>query len=99
MAVIEQAAAANPNDLYVLTAAGVQALPRLGQRTVDLAALSRFHVDSMVVAEHLSLPLTAEAVEAKWAEITDVSNTRPAFQSGGEHGQNIFAAVAASAKS
>ncbi len=38
--------------------------------------------------------LTAEAVAAKWAEITDVSKTRPAFQSGGEHGQNIFAAVA-----
>jgi NAD(P)-dependent dehydrogenase (short-subunit alcohol dehydrogenase family) len=39
--------------------------------------------------------LTAEAVAAKWAQITDVTQTRAAFQSGGEHGQNIFAAVAA----
>ena len=38
--------------------------------------------------------LTAEAVAAKWGQITDVSTTRPAFKSGGEHGQNIFAAVA-----
>jgi NAD(P)-dependent dehydrogenase (short-subunit alcohol dehydrogenase family) len=39
--------------------------------------------------------LTAEAVAAKWDQITDTSNTRPAFQSGAEHGQNIFALVAA----
>jgi len=38
--------------------------------------------------------LTAEAVAAKWDQITDVSTTQPAFKSGGEHGQNIFAAVA-----
>lgn len=38
--------------------------------------------------------LTAEAVAAKWDEITDVSQTQPAFKSGGEHGQNIFARVA-----
>ncbi|KCZ53829.1 3-oxoacyl-ACP reductase [Hyphomonas beringensis] len=38
--------------------------------------------------------LSAEAVAAKWDQITDVSTTRPAFKSGGEHGQNIFAAVA-----
>jgi NAD(P)-dependent dehydrogenase (short-subunit alcohol dehydrogenase family) len=42
--------------------------------------------------------LTAEAVAAKWDQITDVSTTRPAFKSGGEHGQNIFASVAAGAK-
>ena len=42
--------------------------------------------------------LTAEAVAAKWDNITDVTTTRPAFKSGGEHGQNIFAAVAAAAK-
>lgn len=41
--------------------------------------------------------LTAEAVAAKWDRITDVSTTRPAFRAGGEHGQNIFAAVAAAA--
>ncbi|KCZ87129.1 SDR family NAD(P)-dependent oxidoreductase [Hyphomonas johnsonii] len=39
--------------------------------------------------------LTAEAVAAKWDQITDTSKTRPAFQSGAEHGQNIFALVAA----
>lgn len=38
--------------------------------------------------------LTAEAVAAKWDEITDVSKTQPAFKSGAEHGQNIFARVA-----
>ena len=42
--------------------------------------------------------LTAEAVAAKWAEITDVSKTQPAFKSGGEHGGNIFARVAEAAK-
>jgi len=42
--------------------------------------------------------LSAEAVAAKWNQITDVSTTKPAFQSGGEHGQNIFAAVAAGMK-
>ncbi len=42
--------------------------------------------------------LTAEAVAAKWAEITDVSKAQPAFKSGGEHGQNIFARVSEGAK-
>ncbi|KCZ59706.1 MULTISPECIES: SDR family NAD(P)-dependent oxidoreductase [Hyphomonas] len=42
--------------------------------------------------------LSAEAVAAKWDQITDVATTKPAFQSGGEHGQNIFAAVAAGMK-
>lgn len=37
--------------------------------------------------------LTAEAVAAKWDQITDVSTQQPAFKSGGEHGQNIFARV------
>lgn len=46
----------------VLAAAGVQVLPRLRQRALDVAALARFYVDSMAVAEHVSLPLTAEAV-------------------------------------
>ncbi len=39
--------------------------------------------------------LTAEAVAAKWDEITDTSKTLPAFQSGGQHGGNIFGLVAA----
>ena len=34
--------------------------------------------------------LTAEAVEAKWAEITDTSE-QTHFDSGAGHGQNIFA--------
>ena len=46
----------------VLADAGVRAVPRLGQRTIDLTAVSRFYSDSMTVAEHFSLPLTAEAV-------------------------------------
>ncbi len=46
----------------VLADAGVKALPRLGQRVIDLAALSRSYADSMLVAEHVSLALTAEAV-------------------------------------
>ncbi len=46
----------------VLVDAGVKVLPRLGQRVIDLAALSRLYADSLMVAEHVSLPLTAEAV-------------------------------------
>jgi len=46
----------------VLAEAGVQVLPRLRQRTPDVAAISRSYVDSLAVAEHESLPLTAEAV-------------------------------------
>ena len=42
--------------------------------------------------------LSAETVAAKWDEITDVSTTKPAFQSGAEHGQNIFTAVAQAMK-
>jgi PBP4 family serine-type D-alanyl-D-alanine carboxypeptidase len=45
-----------------LADAGVRALPRLRQRTIDLAAMTRFYADSMAVAEHVSLPLAAEAV-------------------------------------
>ena len=41
--------------------------------------------------------LTAEAVAAKWDQITDKS-TQTHFNMGGEHGQNIFAAVAAGMK-
>jgi NAD(P)-dependent dehydrogenase (short-subunit alcohol dehydrogenase family) len=41
--------------------------------------------------------LTAEAVAAKWDEITDKS-TQTHFNAGGEHGQNIFARLAEGAK-
>ena len=41
--------------------------------------------------------LSAEAVAAKWDQITDTA-TQTAFQSGGEHGANIFARVAEAAK-
>ncbi len=46
----------------VLADAGVRVLPRLRQRSVDVSSLAAAYVDSMVVAEHVSLPLTAEAV-------------------------------------
>jgi len=41
--------------------------------------------------------LTAEAVAAKWDQITDTS-TQTHFESGGGHGQNIFARVGEAAK-
>ena len=41
--------------------------------------------------------LTAEAVAAKWDQITDTSELQ-AFKSGGEHGGNIFGRVAEAAK-
>jgi D-alanyl-D-alanine carboxypeptidase/D-alanyl-D-alanine-endopeptidase (penicillin-binding protein 4) len=46
----------------VLNASGVQAVARLGARSVDARTFATFYVDSMMVAEHVSLPLTAEAV-------------------------------------
>lgn len=45
-----------------LNAAGVRVIPRLGARIVDTGLAARGYTDSMVVAEHRSLPLTAEAV-------------------------------------
>lgn len=41
--------------------------------------------------------LTAEAVAAKWDEISDTS-TQTAFKNGGEHGGNILTRVAEAAK-
>jgi D-alanyl-D-alanine carboxypeptidase/D-alanyl-D-alanine-endopeptidase (penicillin-binding protein 4) len=46
----------------VLSDAGVQAIPRLASRAVDAAALAATYADSLLVAEHVSLPLTKEAV-------------------------------------
>lgn len=46
----------------VLEAAGVRGIPRLGSRVTDARTFSAFYVDSLMVAEHESLPLTAEAV-------------------------------------
>ena len=43
--------------------------------------------------------LTAEAVAAKWDEITDVSQTLPSFAAGNEHSQNLFDRVAEGLKS
>lgn len=43
----------------VLNEAGVRVIPRLGSRIVDRATLSRSYADSLVVAEHVSLPLSA----------------------------------------
>jgi D-alanyl-D-alanine carboxypeptidase/D-alanyl-D-alanine-endopeptidase (penicillin-binding protein 4) len=45
----------------LLGEAGVRVIPRLGARVVDPATLARFYTDSLVVAEHVSLPLAAAA--------------------------------------
>ena len=45
----------------VLTEAGVRVIPRLASRSVDRVRLSSSYVDSMLVAEHVSLPLAAAA--------------------------------------
>ena len=44
-----------------LRAAGVAAIPRLAARPVDAATLRPAYTDSLLVAEHVSLPLLAEA--------------------------------------
>jgi D-alanyl-D-alanine carboxypeptidase/D-alanyl-D-alanine-endopeptidase (penicillin-binding protein 4) len=44
-----------------LRAAGVSAIPRLATRRAEPAALRGAYVDSLLVAEHVSLPLLAEA--------------------------------------
>jgi len=46
----------------VLNAAGIQAVARLGARATDSRTFAAFYTDSLMVAEHVSLPLTAEAV-------------------------------------
>lgn len=46
----------------VLNDAGISAIPRLAARPVDRGTLSARYADSLVVAEHVSLPLTKEAV-------------------------------------
>jgi D-alanyl-D-alanine carboxypeptidase/D-alanyl-D-alanine-endopeptidase (penicillin-binding protein 4) len=46
----------------VLNDAGVSAIPRLASRAVDATALATRYADSLVVAEHVSLPLSKEAV-------------------------------------
>jgi PBP4 family serine-type D-alanyl-D-alanine carboxypeptidase len=45
----------------VLNEAGVRTIPRLASRAVDRVRLSSSYVDSMLVAEHVSLPLAAAA--------------------------------------
>jgi D-alanyl-D-alanine carboxypeptidase/D-alanyl-D-alanine-endopeptidase (penicillin-binding protein 4) len=45
----------------VLSEAGVTAIPRLAARAIDTRALAARYADSLVVAEHVSLPLTQEA--------------------------------------
>lgn len=40
---------------------GVTAIPRLASRAIDATALRAHYVDSLMVAEHVSLPLIAEA--------------------------------------
>ena len=45
----------------VLNDAGIRVIPRLGSRTVDFGALASVYADSMIVAEHVSLPFAAAA--------------------------------------
>ncbi|MDP2955025.1 MAG: D-alanyl-D-alanine carboxypeptidase/D-alanyl-D-alanine-endopeptidase, partial [Longimicrobiales bacterium] len=45
----------------VLNDAGISAIPRLASRQVDEKALAARYADSLVVAEHVSLPITQEA--------------------------------------
>ncbi|MGE0556316.1 MAG: D-alanyl-D-alanine carboxypeptidase/D-alanyl-D-alanine-endopeptidase [Gemmatimonadales bacterium] len=45
-----------------LADAGVAAIPRLGSRTVESSVLTAARADSLLVAEHVSLPLSKEAV-------------------------------------
>jgi D-alanyl-D-alanine carboxypeptidase/D-alanyl-D-alanine-endopeptidase (penicillin-binding protein 4) len=45
-----------------LQAAGISAVPRLAARVTDAKTFVASYVDSLMVAEHVSLPLTAEAV-------------------------------------
>lgn len=45
----------------MLNAAGVRSIPRLAAREVDVRSLSSRYADSTMVAEHVSLPLSAEA--------------------------------------
>lgn len=46
----------------VLGDAGIPVIPRLASRSVDFAALATRYADSLMVAEHVSLPLAREAV-------------------------------------
>ncbi len=46
----------------LLNEAGVRAIPRLRSRHLDPKVLSRWYADSSLVAEHVSLPLAAEAM-------------------------------------
>lgn len=45
----------------LLNDAGVHAIPRLGARVADMTQLSRSYSDSLLVAEHVSLPFSAAA--------------------------------------
>ena len=42
-----------------LNDAGVRVIPRLGARTTDFAQIARGYADSLVIAEHVSLPYSA----------------------------------------
>ncbi len=45
----------------LLVEAGVRVIPRLGSRAIDTLALRQSYTDSLLLAEHVSLPLLAEA--------------------------------------
>ena len=80
----------------LLGEAGVRAIPRLGGRVVDAAKLAAGYADSLVVAEHVSLPITAEAVVLlKTSQNLHASNfpfllgALPASREGGKSGFDL----------
>jgi len=80
----------------LLNDAGVRVLPRLGARALDVAALRTAYADSLKVAEHTSLPLTAEAtVLLKTSQNLHASNfplllaTLPAARAAGKNGFDL----------
>ncbi len=80
----------------LLSEAGIRVIPRLGARVVDPATLRPLYVDSLMVAEHVSLPLLAEAtVLLKTSQNLHASNfplllaSLPAARSAGKTGFDL----------
>ena len=80
----------------LLTEAGVRAIPRLGARVGDVSQLARSYTDSMMVAEHVSLPLSAAArVILKTSQNLHASNmplvlgAQPAARAAGKNGFDL----------
>ncbi len=80
----------------LLNEEGVRAIPRLGARVVDVTQLARGYADSMIVAEHVSLPLSAAArVILKTSQNLHASNmplllgSQPAARAAGKNGFDL----------